>query len=347
MKKDGNHRIILGDIFSISKKCKNASNSISNEFQSKSWIAPEERNEISFFQQQKTQATPSQSNMWKLGMLIFYLISGEEANFQRSGTDFGCEYLPSLPEWLSLIHLLLQEDENVRLTASHLFYHPVFWYCLPNKVSKFISEIFHSPFALSSSANAHNASSSLSSLSSSSSSSLIDFCLNSSVLSSFPVYDFSVPFDRNWKKKYFPADTFPPSLFSSCENPSLLEVLSIIRALEDSFLLLSSPPGGIPSSNNDINTKNELDGNNNGGGILHDINVTVPLGDSYHQIHITSTAASKILKYLSDNNTDLISYFQFCFPFLIFKVWEIIFLEKKQMELKINCLDDLLSNNCI
>lgn len=124
LKKDNNHQLILGD-FKYSQNI-NQGDAYHN---SNVWEAPEER--LRFLE------LYPQGDMWRLGVLIFYIISGKEPDFNSQ--NYGYTLLEQVPYWHSLISMLLQRDHLKRLTAEKLTDHPVFWNSSPGRILRFLS----------------------------------------------------------------------------------------------------------------------------------------------------------------------------------------------------------------
>jgi len=135
---DNNHCLILGDInrARVRQHCKD-DNFITEREEtyrycpSKEWKSPEE-NSLPLF----TQEQLCQSDMWKIGMLIYFIISGEQYS-----ADLVPKFDANTQPWYALSRVLLQKDYMLRLSASSIMHHPAFWYFLPNRVGDFYKQI--------------------------------------------------------------------------------------------------------------------------------------------------------------------------------------------------------------
>ena len=136
MHQDNNHRIILGDMnrSRVRQPCSDDVDKNRDEtfryILPKDWNSPEEASFSHFTKEQMFQ-----SDMWRLGMLIFYIITGEQ--FSDNSRQIHINMQP----WSSLTSVLLQRDYMVRLSSSTLLHHPVFWYSLPSRVGDFYRNI--------------------------------------------------------------------------------------------------------------------------------------------------------------------------------------------------------------
>lgn len=91
-----------------------------------------------------------QSDMWRLGMIIYYCITGGDI-YNDNTTDRNSMFdHDSILPWCSLSYSLLIKDYLLRLTSKGLLHHPVFWYFLSSKVSEFYKQICRSPLDSSS-----------------------------------------------------------------------------------------------------------------------------------------------------------------------------------------------------
>merc|ERR1712137_1434134 len=110
MHQDNNHRIIVGDINRSRVRQYSKDDSISEQ--------------------------TYQADMWRLGALIYFIITGEQYDTDTSVPNFHSTVQP----WYSL-STLLQRDYILRLSASALMHHPTFWYFLPNRVGSFYKQL--------------------------------------------------------------------------------------------------------------------------------------------------------------------------------------------------------------
>jgi len=136
MHQNNNHRIILGDMNRTRARLHNSDDTSQSKelyryILPKDWLSPEETSYSSFTMEQMFQ-----SDMWRLGMLIFYIVTGEPFS-QENPAKF---HINSQP-WSSLASVLLQGDYMLRLSSSSLLQHPVFWHYLPSRVGDFYKQV--------------------------------------------------------------------------------------------------------------------------------------------------------------------------------------------------------------
>lgn len=135
------------------------------------WIAPEECQSI------RDNIIGKQADMWRLGVLLYYLITGKEPeinnNYNTNNNNINTStnnnnlnhtisqgfslsnstttttnepffvlndpIFDNLPYYHSLISLLLHSDPNQRITTETLMDHPVFWINTPSRIIRFVS----------------------------------------------------------------------------------------------------------------------------------------------------------------------------------------------------------------
>lgn len=145
MEQEGNARLIIGDpnrsIIREKKEDnytsdKNRKNIFRYNIPGNTWISPEERNRISLTEDQMFQ-----SDMWRLGMLIFYILTGEVYNLDKPPKNYANIFVNSQP-WSTLSSLLLQKDYSLRMSADMLFEHPAFWHFNIARVGAFYNRIY-------------------------------------------------------------------------------------------------------------------------------------------------------------------------------------------------------------
>ena len=74
--------------------------------------------------------------MWRLGVLIYYMIVGSEPDLTSIVSN---PMIKKFPYYHSLIMLLVNVDPAKRLTPAKLMDHPVFWANLPSRILRFIN----------------------------------------------------------------------------------------------------------------------------------------------------------------------------------------------------------------